>query len=342
MALRFIDGFDHYTTTAAYAYKYNAYTASAAPGAGRRSGSSAARFANYGSDYLMKTLDDQATWIVGFAYKRDYASNDEKPVLQLRDSTGAVQVALSMHSVDGLLRLWRGDQSTLLATSSVALPTGSWNFLELKTTIHDTTGTMELRVNGITVATYTGDTKYSSSIGTARSIRISGGVYSSSLYGWIDDLYICDGTGTTHNDFLGDCRIDTLYPNGVGSAAQFTPTGSTTNWENVDDVPSDEDSSYNASDAVGAMDSFVFTDLSALNSTVLGVQANILARKDDAGSRTLRAIARADGANYEGSDLPLGDTYLDQQQIWPINPATAAAWTEEDINATEFGYKVQA
>lgn len=342
MALRFIDGFDHYTAAAAYAYKYNAYATTLTPGAGRRSGSNAAKLGNYCNDYLLKTLDDQTTWIVGFAYKRDYASNDEKPILQLRDNTGSVQVALSMHSVDGLLRLWRGDQSTLLATSSVALPTGSWNFFELKTTIHDTTGSMELRVNGITVATYTGDTKQSSSIGTARSIRLSGGVYSSSLYGWIDDLYVCDGTGTTHNDFLGDCRIDTLYPNGVGGAAQFTPTGSATNWENVDDVPSDEDSSYNASETVGAIDSFVFTDLTTLNSTVFGVQANILARKDDAGSRTLRAIARAGSTNYEGSDLLLGDTYLDQQQIWPINPATAAAWTEEDINATEFGYKVQA
>ncbi|MDX9689775.1 MAG: hypothetical protein RBT70_04815 [Alphaproteobacteria bacterium] len=342
MALRFIDGFDHYTTTAAYAYKYTAYTASAAPGVGRRGGSNAARFANYGGDYLLKTLDDQATWIVGFAYKRDYASNDEKPILQLRDNTGAVQVALCMHGIDGLLRLWRGDQTTLLATSSIALPTGSWNFIELKTTIHDTTGSMELRVNGVTVATYTGDTKYSSTIGTARSIRLSGGVYSSSLYGWIDDLYICDGTGTTNNDFLGDCRVDTLYPNGVGATAQFTPTGSATNWENVDDVPSDEDSSYNASDTVGTIDSFTFTDMAVLNASVFGVQANILARKDDAGSRTLRAVVRVGGANYEGGDLPLGDSYLNQQLIWPTNPATAGAWTETAINAAEFGYKVQA
>lgn len=342
MALRFLDGFDHYTTAAAYAYKYTSYSNTLAPGAGRRSGGNASRFGNYGGDYLLKTLDDQARWIVGFAYKRDYASNDEKPILQLRDNTGAVQVALCMHSVDGLLRLWRGDQTTLLATSTIALPTGSWNFIELKTTIHDTTGSLELRVNGVTVATYAGDTKYSSTIGTARSIRLSGGVYSSSLYGWIDDLYVCDGTGTTNNDFLGDCRVDTLYPNGVGNSAQFTPTGSATNWENVDDVPSDEDASYNASDTVGSIDSFAFTDMAVLTASVFGVQANILARKDDAGTRTLRAIARVGGTNYEGSDLPLSDTYLDQQQIWALNPATAASWTEAEINAAEFGYKVQA
>jgi len=342
MALRFIDGFDHYTTAAAYAYKYTTYSTSLAPSTGRRSGSNAARLGNYANDYLLKTFDDQDTWTVGFAYKWDYASSNEKPILQLRDAAGTVQIALCMHGVDGVLRLWRGDQSVLLTSASTSLPTGSWNFIELKATINDTTGSLELRVNGTTVATFSGDTRYSTTYATARSIRLSSGVYSSSLYGWIDDLYICDGTGASHNDFLGDCRVDTLYPNGVGNAATFTPTGSANNWENVDDVPSDEDSSYNASDTIGAIDSFAFTDISVLTSLVLGVQANLLARKDDAGTRTLRAIARVGGTNYEGSDLPLSDTYLDQQQIWALNPATAAAWTESEINDTEFGYKVQS
>lgn len=341
MALRFLDGFDHYTTAASFGYKYNTYTVSAVPTAGRRSGSNAARLGNYGGDYIMKTLDDQTTWIVGFAYKREAAGNSELPLVQLRDSSGSIQIGLYMHCIDGLLRLWRGDMSTLLATSSSAIPLNTWCYIELKTFINDTTGTLELRVNGTTVATYTGDTKQSSSLNTARTIRLAGGVYSNA-YGYIDDLYVCDGTGTTNNDFLGDCRVDTLYPNGVGNSAQFTPTGSATNWENVDEIPPDEDTSYNASGTAGAIDSFAFTDATILNASVFGVQANILARKDDAGTRTLRAVARVNGANYEGSDQSLGDTYLNQQQIWALNPATSVSWTEADINAAEFGYKVQA
>jgi len=342
MALRFIDGFDHYTTVASYAYKYASYSASVAPTVGRRSNSNAARLANYGNEYLQKTLDDQTTWIVGFAYKRDYASNDEKPILQLRDNTGSVQVALCLHAVDGLLRLWRGDQSTLLATSTSAIPLNTWCYIELKTFINDTTGTLELRVNGTTVATYTGDTKQSSSIGTARSIRLGGGVYTSSYYGWIDDLYVCDGTGTTNNDFLGDCRVDTLYPNGAGNSAQFTPTGSTNNWENVKDTTIDEDTTNNASATAGQIDSFAFTDLSNLGSSVFGVQNNLLAKKDDAGTRTLRSVTRIGSTNYESGDFSLGTTYLDYVQLQETNPSTAAAWTVDAINGAEFGYKVQA
>lgn len=338
--LRFIDGFDHYTTAAAYAYKYNAYTTTLTPSTGRRSGSNAARFGNYGGDYLLKTLDDQATWIVGFAYKRDYASNDEKPILQLRDNTGEVQVALCMHGIDGLLRLWRGDQKTLLATSTVALPTGSWNYIELKTFINDTTGTMELRVNGVTVATYTGDTKYSSTIGTARSIWLSGGVYSSSYYGWIDDLYICDDQGTANKGFLGDVRIDTIYPTGAGSQTDFTPVGTGNNWDNVNDTNPDGDTGYNASEVVGDTDLFAFSDLPSISGTIFGVQANLNARKDDAGTGGMKPVIYLASTEYEGTEKAMSDSYFDHTTIWELNPNTAVAWTQSDINGAEFGYKV--
>ncbi|NCC04323.1 MAG: hypothetical protein EOM37_09840 [Proteobacteria bacterium] len=341
MALRFMDGFDHYTTTASFGYKYNTYAVSATPSTGRRSGSNAARLGNYGSDYIMKTIDDQTTWLVGFAYKREAAGNSELPLVQLRDSTGSIQIGLYMHCIDGLLRIWRGDMSTLLATSSSAIPLNTWCYIELRTFINDTTGTLELRINGTTIATYTGDTKQSTSLNTARTIRLSGGVYSTG-YGFIDDLYICDGTGTTNNDFLGDCRVDTLYPNGIGNSAQFTPTGSAANWENVKDTTIDEDTTNNASATAGQIDSFAFGDLSNLGSSVFGVQNNLLAKKDDAGTRTMRSITRIGSTNYESGDFSLGTTYLDYLQIQETNPATTAAWTVDAINGAEFGYKVQA
>lgn len=342
MVLRFIDGFDHYTNAASYALKYNAYLTTLAPGVGRRSGSNAARLGNYGSDFLLKTLDDQTTWVVGFAYKRDVTANDEKAILLLKDNTGATQIGLYLHGLDGLLRLWRGDQSTLLATSSTALSTGTWYFLELKTVISDSSGTLELRINGVTAATFTGDTKQSSTLSTARSIRLGGGVYASTDYGYIDDLYICDGTGTSNNDFLGDCRVDTLYPNGTGNTAQFTPTGSANNWENVKDVNPDSDATNNASATVGQIDSFAFGDLVNQSGNIFGAQTNFVARKDDAGTRTMRPVVRVNGTNYEGADIALGTSYLDYTQIIEQNPATASAWTTDALNGAEFGYKVQS
>lgn len=341
MALRFIDGFDHYTTLAQFLYKYVETGSSSyvSLDAGRRSGSNGVKLYS-SSGYITKTLDDQATWVVGAAVKLGTFPTSTGTIFQFRDSVGNVQASLCV-STTGALALYRGSTSgTLLATSSGALTTGAWNFIEAKLTIADSGGYFEARVNGDVWTTYTGDTKASTSLATANSIRLYGMPSVATVY--YDDFYVCDGTGTIRNDFLGDVRVDTLFPSGSGNAAQFTPIGSANNWENVDDASPDDDTTYNASDTAGNVDTFTFADLSALNASVFGVQANVLARKDDAGMRLLRAVARVGTTDYEGANMTLSDSYVDHRQIWAQNPATSANWTEAEINAAEFGYKVQS
>jgi hypothetical protein len=341
MTLRFIDGFDHFTTIAQLLYKYNEIAASSyvSLDTGRRSGSNALRLYT-ASGYTTKTLDEQPTWIVGAAVKIAAIPSSNGAIFQFRDNLGNAQCSLCV-TTTGALALMRGTTSgTVLATSANAIIGNSWNFIEAKLTIADSGGVFEVRVNGEVWATYTGDTKYSATLATANSIRLSG--FPSTIQVWYDDLYICDATGAVNNSYLGDVRVDTIFPSGVGASAQFAPTGSSTNWENADDASPDEDTSYNASETAGHIDSFTFADLTTLNATIMGVQANILARKDDAGTRLLRAVTRVGSTNYEGADLTMTDSYIDHRTIWNQNPATAAAWTEAEINAAEFGYKVQA
>jgi len=341
MTLRFIDGFDHYTTTAQFLYKYveTGPSSYVTLDTGRRSGSNAVKLYS-SSGYITKTLDDQAMWIVGAAVKLGSFPTSTGTIFQFRDSTGNAQASLCL-STTGALALYRGTASgTLLATSSGALSVGAWNFIEAKLTIADSGGYFEARVNGEVWVTFTGDTKSSSSIATANSIRLYGMPSAATVY--YDDLYVCDGTGSIQNDFLGDVRVDTIFPSGTGTSTQFTPTGSANNWENVDDASPDDDTTYNASDTTGNIDTFTFADLSITNATIMGLQTNVLARKDDAGTRLLRAVARVGSINYEGSDMTLSDSYVGQRQLWAQNPATSANWTEAEINAAEFGYKVQS
>ncbi|MDX9689006.1 MAG: hypothetical protein RBT70_00875 [Alphaproteobacteria bacterium] len=341
MALRFIDGFDHYTTSSQLPYKYNIVCSSsyAALDAGRRSGSQALRVYS-SSGYVAKTLGDQPTWIVGAAVKLESLPSSNGPVFAFLDGNGDSQACLCVSST-GALVLKRGSSSgTTLATSNNALLAGVWNFIEAKITVADSGGIFSACVNGQEWVTYTGDTKYSSYYAYASSIKLNG--MPSIVKVWYDDFYICDGTGSVNNDFLGDVRVDTLFPSGIGNAAEFTPTGSANNWENVDDASPDEDASYNVSDTVGKKDTFSLSDLSALDSSVFGVQENILARKDDAGTRLLRGLVRVDSADHEGGDLSLGDSYGDFTQIWEKNPSTSVNWTESEVNAAEFGYKVQS
>ena len=341
MALRFIDGFEHYAIPSQIPLKYTSYNDSGGSSGittmtGRRAGSTALLF-RISSDFVGMTFDAQSTWVVGFGLYM--LSTETAELMRFVDSDGSIQAAISIGN-DGTVRLYRGSVSsgTLLATSANSLPILGWNFIEAKLTIADSGGTFEVRVNESVWVTFTGDTKQSSTQTTAVRIQIYGRASDNA----IDDLYICDGTGTTNNNYLGDVRVDTVRPIGAGNYAELSRQGSASNWDNVDDTTIDSDSSYNFSNTVGQRDTLDCGNLPSITGIIFGVQLNIAARKDDAGSRTLRSLTRVSSTDYEGASQNVGTDYRVYRQILEQNPNTATAWTESQINTAEFGYKVQA
>ncbi len=92
-----------------------------------------------------------------------------------------------------------------------------------------------------------------------------------------DDLYVIDDQGSHNTSFLGDCRIETLFPNGAGASSQWTPN-SGTNYSRVNEVFTDQDTSYVSTAGVGNRDSYAMGDLSSLPATVFGVQVYANAR----------------------------------------------------------------
>lgn len=329
-----MDGFEHYSIPSQLPMKWTSYNSSGiSTMTGRRAGTTALRL-NYTADTVSLTLDAQSSWIVGFAFYM--FGNETTDLIRFYDPADTVQLSINI-GTDGTIRLYRST-STLLAQSGNALSIGVWNYIEIKFTVADSGGTFEVRVNESVWVTFTGDTKQSSSLNTVSRFVLYGRTSDCGF----DDLYICDATGGINNDYLGDCRIDTIFPNGAGNVDDFTIQGASTNWEAVDDTSFDGDTTYNYSNTVGAKDTFAFTNLPAITGAIFGVQANIGARKDDAGSRNLRAIARIDGTDYESSDLALSTDYLFSRTIWQTNPDTSAAWVQADIDGAEFGYKIQS
>ena len=333
MALRFVDGFDHYSLPAQLNMKYHTLSIDDATFmAGRRAGSQALLFRS--AEWIAVTLDNQTTWIVGLAVY--FVGNGSDALIRFYNTEGDVQASVVVQT-NGTIRLYRGTTSTSLAISDLALNLNTWYYIEAKINIADSGGLFEVRVNEQVWVTYTGDTKQASVGGASRVI-----LYGRSADNAIDDLYICDGTGSSNNDYLGDCRVDTIYPNGTGAHSDFTPQGSGANWENVDETLMDEDSSYNHSNTIGHKDSFAFTNLPAITGTIFGVQACFGARKDDAGVRVVRPLTRIDGTDYEGGDQYLASSFLFARNIWEQNPDTSSAWVQADIDDAEFGYKIQS
>lgn len=339
MTLRFIDGFDYYATDAEIGLKYDAWAGAGSyvgmyPSGGRRGGGCIQLYSQGG--YIRKVFEDQNKWIVGFALKMEVMPSSTTQMLKFQDSAGETQCSLIVTTA-GALAAYRGT-TTLLATSAASILAGAWQYIEVEVVIHDTTGSFKVRVNESEVINVTNvDTKYTTIAG-ARAININGGGSAVNFY--FDDLYILDGLGTANNAFLGDVRVDAILPSGAGAHTDFTPVGGANNWDNVNDAAADADSTYNVSATVGATDTFAFSDLPASTGAIYGLQANLMARKDDAGTGAMKPIVRLSATDYEGSEISMSDSYVNRTAIFEQNPDTTAVWAASEINGAEFGYRV--
>lgn len=338
MTLRFIDSFDHYAT-ADLGLKYNDVSSGLiSAGNGRRSTASL-RF-NGSSSTVAKTLDAQATWIVGFAFRVTSLPGGDTTFLIFRDA-GTTQCDVRLRS-DGTLRVTRN--GTALATSSNAILANTTYYIETKAVINDTTGSMEVRVNGSSSGwiSITGQDTKNTANASANVIALTGAINASSTD--MDDLYICDGQGSVNNDFLGDVRVDCYLPDGNGNSSQLvgSDSNSTDNYLLVDEAAQNGDTDYVQSATVNNKDTYAFANMAHTPSSIFGTQLNMIAKKDDGGTRSICSVCRSGGADYDGDSQVMGTSYSDYRQVREVDPATSAAWTRSDLNSAEFGVKVSA
>jgi hypothetical protein len=338
MSLRFIDSFDHYVSadgSEKWTSVGSTFTISA--GNGRRGTSSARGTGTANTAGPRKTLDAEATWIVGCAFRTTFFPTLARPIFHLLD-TSTIQVDVVCNN-DGTLSVRRG-ASTVLGTTTFALSTNVYHFIEFKCTISDASGIAVLRVDGDTKLNLSSvDTKQTSNA-TVNSIEITPNSNWGSTVD-IDDVYICDNQGSTNNDFLGDCRVDCLLPNADGSNSQFTPSTGSDHYALVDDASPDDDTTYLSHSTSGQKDTWNFANLTALTSpSIKGVQLNLTAKKDDAGSRLLKPVVKSGSTTSSGSSQGLSTDYLQFAQIYETDPDTSAAWTESGVNSAEFGAEV--
>jgi hypothetical protein len=340
--LRFIDGFDHYATADLRASLKWSCTGTPTIGAtsGRR-GTGAVNIPG-GAIYLTKTLGNQATWIVGFALyftSMSYAT----VLLSFIDGT-TTQCSFGIDS-NGHLVFYRGNGATVLATSTNTLSINTWNYIELKVTISNAVGAFEARVDGSSTGWLSASSvdTCSNSNEYASLIRV-GGISALASTFYLDDIYICDSTGSANNNFLGDCRVDVRLPNGNGNSSQFTNSdgNSTNNYQYQDDATPDGDTTYVQDSVVGHEDTYPIPALTHTPLAIFGVQPCVVAKKDDEGSRSVATVVRSGGTDYAGATQPLSTSYVGYTDIRETDPATGVAWTKSGVDSIEVGLKVAA
>jgi hypothetical protein len=346
MSLLFVDGFNHYVTADLNKKWTNIGGAPTVGSTYARYGTNGVLFSST-TDCLRKAVQNEASLVIGCAFRMVAITGVSPNIICLYDGT-TLQVAVRLNP-DGSLTVHRGGTALTGGTSTAGLITvATWNYLEFKVTVSDSisAGSCKVRLNGVDVITVaTGQDTKATSNAYATEVMFSGegSVYSSlgAPDAWMDDIYICNQSGSTNNDFLGDCRVDTLFPSGAGNYTQFTPsTGS--NYTTVDETaPNTTD--YNDGASSGDRDSYVMGNLSAIaSSTVYGVQVNAAILKDDAGARSAGTMVRSNSTNSDGASVALSTSQVYISQVYEQNPDGSVAWTETTVNAMEAGVKVTA
>lgn len=328
---RFVDSFKHYAT-ADILLKWSAFGGSTTIASGGRNGGNCLRLPTLGN--VSKTLDNQATWICGFAFKIDQnPSGAALSLIAFLDST-TVQMNVQINT-NGTLSVTRG--GTILTTTGSAVPLNTYQHIAFKATIHNTTGSYELRINDAAVLSGSGINTRTSANNYANVIRI-GQQTNLGATTLVDDFYLFDGTGSTNNNFVGDVAIGCYFPDGAGDLTQWTPsTGN--NYQCVDDASQNGDTDYVSSASAGNYDLYTFGNISGAAVSIYGVQRTLVARKDDAGTRTLKPSYKGGGVVYDGTGVNITTSYLCYSDTLETDPATGVAWTNSGLNAAQFGVK---
>lgn len=341
MSLILVDGFDTYATADVSKRWPMTSISSFTPSiiSGGRNGGNQLNCAASGTQsqrpFVSKSFTAAATLIVGFFYQTP-GGGASRTICGFYAGS-AFQGGVSFDPVTGLLRVVNA-AFTFVGTSTTTVSTGV--YVELKITFADS-GAFDLRINGVSEASGTSDFKNGSAPATADTLQLGNLSVFSAATAQFDDLYLCDAMGSTNNDFLGDCRVDALYPTGAGNYTQFTPSAGA-NWETVDDAtPNGTD--YVDSSTVGHRDSYAMGNLTALaSSTVFGVQISAAAKKDNSGSRQIRTFVRSGGTDEDGAAAPIGTSQAYVSHMYELDPNGSVAWTQSAVNALEAGVAVAA
>ena len=237
---------------------------------------------------------------------------------------------------NGYLAIYRNN-TQIAVTGSAVIGADVFNYIEFKGVLANSGGTAEIILNGVSVLSFTGDT-LDGTVTDIDKIRVGSGA----TIDVIDDLYICDGTGSTNNTFLGDVTVEKLTPNGNGNSSVLVGSdgNSTDNYLLVDETtPSTAD--YVGSATEGDKDTYAYSNIAGAPASVLGVAVNSYQAKSDSGTKFARPVVRSGTTDYVGTSVSLSTSYVAGQQLWETDPDTAVAWTESGVNAIEAGFEVR-
>jgi len=272
------------------------------------------------------------TYIACFAYRQIQSLNN---VVQFR--AGTVILAQLNISNAGVVTFVPQSGSNIASASGV-VPSGVWVYIEFKVTFgtNASTGSVDVRVNGTSVLSGSGLDTHNGNVVT--NMRFVGGGSSNSNF-W-DDVVLIKGAGASPTDFIGDCRIDYIIPDGDKTLQDWTKSSGSNAYELIDDTLNahDGDSTYIFSTTAGDESEFEMSDVAGASDLVHAIQLRGRVRKTDAGAASYRLYIDSNSNRENGPTVNPTTTYDPSRNgIIPLNPDGSVAWDDTAVNALIVG-----
>lgn len=276
-----------------------------------------------------------ATVYAGVAVNWQSIGTMNKCIAFIDNST--IQICVTIETT-GALKIRRGDETgTVLASSSTGIFTANtWHHIQLYLLCSSSTsGAVELRLNGTTVASASGLITSNSGNSYANKFALYG--CPGFNYGYYDDCWISDTT------WQGDCKVETIYPSANGTTNNFTASGAASQYQCVDETGDyNSDTDYTYSPNAGDKDLYAMGNLASVTGTIKGVNINAVIRKDDTGTRTAAMVIRNAGVESVRTTNTLTTSYVVYSEALTQDPTDSTTWTIAKVNAMELGVKVIA
>lgn len=251
---------------------------------------------------------------------------DDAPVAQFCTAGGLVQVGCDLGADGGLVIKSGG---TTVGRAEPCITARTWQYVEVKAVPDPTAGSFEVRVNGITVFTYTGNTDPNDtgevSIAVGYSLNFGVTAYA--------DLHAWDtNSGNGPMDFTGNVGVFRRPLNGDTATAGWTLSAGSTGYPLLIDR---DDATFIEAGATTLKSAYQAGALPSGASGILYQQVSFRGNKTDSADCDVAPslISGADETAVTGQPMTSLDTW--RWGIFGDDPATSAPWTLAAANASD-------
>lgn len=276
-----------------------------------------------------------------FGIRSSYWGDGAKDVMTLYDDGGGEQITIQLHQTIGLVQVRRGDYNDPIIGIGGEIHKQRWHCIEFRLVVDNAAGVFQLKVDGTQVINFAGDTQATANA-HVRAFRLGAQIGTACL-GRYDDIAFNDVAGGVNDSWIGRGGIPAIFPTGAGFSTdlQLFPNTGEANWEDTDEVPPDDDTSYVFDTLIDDHDSYVASNLTATG-TISAVQWLARAKSDLVGNPEIARILRIGGIDYQGGDIAIDADYDYYPEILDKDPnAGPGAWTVAAINGMELGVKIR-